>query len=190
VSKEAAVMIRTDDNFATIIRAIEIGRKLYDNLMKYIRLQMASLFGFIVLFLVAALFNILQGAPISALGVLWENFTVIVFMAIGLGTGEASPPVPTTEGQWPASSTGVLRTASLGTKWRRLAVTAQFALIAGGEHVAQTIALTTFSLACIFWARLQRELTSAFSRDRCTTTTHQRTGWSLLATSLSSRWTS
>ena len=87
VSKEAAVMILTDDNFATIIRAIEIGRKLYDNLMKYIRLQMASLFGFIVLFLVAAIFNILQGAPISALGVLWVNFTVIVFMAIGLGTG-------------------------------------------------------------------------------------------------------
>src|SRR4029079_8050177 len=51
VSKEAAVMVLTDDNFATIIKAIEIGRKLYDNLMKYIRLQMASLFGFIVLFL-------------------------------------------------------------------------------------------------------------------------------------------
>ena len=87
VSKEAAVMVLTDDNFATIIEAVEIGRKLYDNLMKYIRLQMASLFGFIVLFLGAAIFNISAGAPISALRVLWVNFTVIVFMAIGLGTG-------------------------------------------------------------------------------------------------------
>ena len=41
VSKEAAVMILTDDNFATIVRAVELGRALYDNLMRYIRFQMA-----------------------------------------------------------------------------------------------------------------------------------------------------
>ena len=87
VSKEAAVMVLTDDNFATIVRAVEIGRKLYDNLMKYIRLQMASLFGFIAVFLGASVFNILAGQPISAMQVLWVNFTVIVFMAIGLGLG-------------------------------------------------------------------------------------------------------
>ena len=38
VSKEAAVMILTDDNFATIVKAVEKGRALYDNLVKYIRL--------------------------------------------------------------------------------------------------------------------------------------------------------
>ena len=48
VSKEAAVMILTDDNFATIIRAVENGRALYDNLMKYIRFQMCTLFAWIV----------------------------------------------------------------------------------------------------------------------------------------------
>ena len=47
VSKEAAVMILTDDNFATIVKAVEQGRALYDNLMRYIRFQMAGLFGFI-----------------------------------------------------------------------------------------------------------------------------------------------
>ncbi len=47
VSKEAAVMILTDDNFATIVKAVELGRALYDNLMRYIRFQMAVLFGFI-----------------------------------------------------------------------------------------------------------------------------------------------
>ena len=41
VSKEAAVMILTDDNFATIVKAVEYGRALYDNLSKYIRFQMA-----------------------------------------------------------------------------------------------------------------------------------------------------
>jgi Ca2+-transporting ATPase len=44
VAKEAAVMILTDDNFATIIRAVENGRTLYENLMKYIRFQMGTLF--------------------------------------------------------------------------------------------------------------------------------------------------
>jgi len=48
VSKEAAVMILTDDNFATIVKAVELGRGLYDNLKKYIRFQMAVLLGFIV----------------------------------------------------------------------------------------------------------------------------------------------
>ena len=47
VSKEAAVMILTDDNFATIVKAVELGRALYDNLMRYIRFQMGGLFGFI-----------------------------------------------------------------------------------------------------------------------------------------------
>ena len=47
VSKEAAVMILTDDNFATIVKAVELGRALYDNLLRYIRYQMGGLFGFI-----------------------------------------------------------------------------------------------------------------------------------------------
>ena len=38
-------MILTDDNFATIVRAVEYGRELYDNLSKYIRFQMAALVG-------------------------------------------------------------------------------------------------------------------------------------------------
>ena len=37
VTKEAAVMVLTDDNFSTIVKAVELGRGLYDNLTKYIR---------------------------------------------------------------------------------------------------------------------------------------------------------
>jgi len=192
VSKEAAVMVLTDDNFATIIRAIEIGRKLYDNLMKYIRLQMASLFGFITLFLVAALFNILQGAPISALGVLWVNFTVIVFMAIGLGTGEASPNIMSR----PPRQTGVkiipnglmaiLVVAGIAMAVSTL-VTTQYAILIGwGNVVAQTIALTTFSFACIFLGlACNDELTSVFNGDLLHNDTLVKwTGWSLVATFL------
>ena len=54
VSKEAADMILTDDNFATIVKAVEIGRGLYDNLTKYVRFQMGILAGMILSFLGAA----------------------------------------------------------------------------------------------------------------------------------------
>ena len=91
VSKEAAVMILTDDNFATIVRAVELGRELYDSLVKYIRFQMARLFGFILLFLGASLFNVVSGIPFLPLQTLYINFTVDLFLAIGIGLGAASP---------------------------------------------------------------------------------------------------
>ena len=88
VSKEAAVMILTDDNFATIVKAVELGRALYDNLLRYIRFQMTCLFGFIGTFLGASIFNILGGVPFLPLQTLWINFTVDIFQAIGLGYGK------------------------------------------------------------------------------------------------------
>ena len=88
VSKEAAVMILTDDDFATIVKAVELGRGLYDNLKKYIRAQMGWLFGFIFTFLGSAIFNIAGGIPFFPLQTLWVNFTVDVFQAIGLGYGK------------------------------------------------------------------------------------------------------
>ena len=87
VTKEAAVMILTDDNFSTIVKAVELGRGLYDNLVKYIRFQMGCLFGFIISFLGASIFNITGGVPFLPLQTLWINFTTLLFQAIGLGYG-------------------------------------------------------------------------------------------------------
>ena len=64
VTKEAAVMILTDDNFSTIVKAVELGRGLYDNLARYIRYQIGGLLGYIITFLGAAIFNIAQGIPL------------------------------------------------------------------------------------------------------------------------------
>ena len=88
VSKEAAVMILTDDNFATIVKAVEKGRALYDNLVKYIRYQMGVLFGLIWTFLGAGLFNVLLGIPFVPQQTLYVNFTTQVLQSIGLGLGE------------------------------------------------------------------------------------------------------
>ena len=91
VSKEAAVMILTDDNFATIVKAVEFGRGIYDNLAKYIRFQMAALVAFILSYLGAPIFTILGGVPFEPLVVLWINFLVQVPIAIALGFDKPSP---------------------------------------------------------------------------------------------------
>ncbi len=91
VSKEAAVMVLTDDNFATIVKAVEFGRGIYDNLAKYIRFQMAALVAFILSYLGAAIFTILGGVPFQPLVVLWINFLVQVPIAIALGFDKPSP---------------------------------------------------------------------------------------------------
>ena len=109
VSKEAAAMILTDDNFSTIVKAVELGRGLYDNLTKYIRFQMGVLVGMVLTFLSASIFNIVGGVPFLPLQTLWLNFTTQVFQAIGLGYGKPSEglmkrePAPSNEPLLPRS---------------------------------------------------------------------------------------
>jgi Ca2+-transporting ATPase len=91
VSKGAAVMILTDDNFATIVKAVEYGRGIYDNLAKYIRYQMGMLAAFIIAYLGATIFGILGGVPFATLTVLWINFLIQVPIAMALGFDSPSP---------------------------------------------------------------------------------------------------
>jgi Ca2+-transporting ATPase len=65
VSKGAAVMILTDDNFATIVKAVEFGRGIYNNLFNFVRFQMTQLVAFIASYLLAAFFVVLGGSPFS-----------------------------------------------------------------------------------------------------------------------------
>ena len=91
VTKEAADMILTDDNFATIVTAVEGGRGIYDNLMKYVRVQLIMLGGFILTFVGAGIFDVAGGAPLNPLQILWINFAVDVVLAIGLGFDASVP---------------------------------------------------------------------------------------------------
>jgi len=157
VSKEAAVMILTDDNFATIVKAVALGRALYDNLLRYIRYQMAGLFGFIALFLGASIFFIAEGVPFLPLQTLWINFTVTVFLAVGLGYGTAReglmrdaprppdrPILPTRLLTWCVIAGLAIGLGSLAVIWWG---TEQY-----GEAVGRTMGLVTFSLANIWFA--------------------------------------
>src|SRR5262245_18007713 len=88
VSKEAAVMILTDDNFATIVGAVEYGRALYDNLLKYLRFQMSTLVAYIAIFIAAGAFDIAGGIPLNPLQILWLNMVVDIPIAVALGFDE------------------------------------------------------------------------------------------------------
>ena len=66
VAKNAGKMILTDDNFATIVRAVSVGRKVYDNMLKYIRFMLVALVTYVVTFLMASLLNIAGGQPFTA----------------------------------------------------------------------------------------------------------------------------
>jgi Ca2+-transporting ATPase len=173
VSKEAAVMILTDDNFATIIRAVENGRALYDNLMKYIRFQMCTLFAWILMFLGAAIFNILGGVPLQPLQVLLVKFSIVIFLAIGLGLGNPTPglmqrsPRKGNEPVLPLGLAsrlvvqGLVRAAST-----LLVIVLATSVWSLSDTVAQTMAFATFCFACIFYAfESNDELRSVFSRE-------------------------
>jgi P-type Ca2+ transporter type 2C len=172
VSKEAAVMILTDDNFATIIGAVERGRALYDNLVKYVRYQMGCLFGFIWTFLGAAVFNILGGVPFVPQQTLWVNFTTQVFQSIGLGLGAATPGLMSRPPRDPTAPVMPLRLAI------RLAVLG--AVMAAGtlgviqyalgqyndEAIARTMGIATFSIFNLLYGLTANdEKESVFSRS-------------------------
>ena len=93
VSKEAAVMILADDNFATIVKAVQYGRELYSNLSKFIRFQITALVAFIASFVGAAIFSIAGGTPFPPLVVLYINMVIQLPLAIALGFDKPLPGV-------------------------------------------------------------------------------------------------
>jgi Ca2+-transporting ATPase len=172
VSKEAATMILTDDNFATIVSAVRLGRGLYDNLTKYIRFQMGVLVGFIVTFLGASIFNVVGGVPFVPLQTLYVNFTTQVFQSIGLGYGKPGEGLMTRKPR--ASDEQILPRPLL--IWVAIAGLVMggstLALIAWADdhynhaQIARTMGLTMFALSNVFFSFTARdEHKSVFSLD-------------------------
>jgi len=158
VSKQAAVMILTDDNYATIVKAVGSGRAVYDNLLRFIRFQMEGLFGFIATFLGSSLLNIMGGIPFLPLQTMWLNFTVNVFQAIGLGYGKPReglmevPPRPKEQKiipgrlmRWLVFVGLVMAAGTLGVMaWATAAFPSE------EDVIAQTMGVTTFALFRLF----------------------------------------
>jgi P-type Ca2+ transporter type 2C len=171
VSKEAAAMILTDDNFATIVKAVELGRGLYDNLVKYIRFQMGVLAGMIVTFLGASILNIVSGIPFTPLQTLWVNFTTQVFQAVGLGYGEPSGGLMARKPRKPETPLLVRKDIRWFVVAGLVMATATLGVAAGAEHddgeqLARTMAMTTFAIANLLFSFTARDaLRSVFELD-------------------------
>jgi Ca2+-transporting ATPase len=169
VSKRAAVMVLTDDNFSTIIKAVELGRGLYDNLARYIRFEMGCMFGFILTFLGASVFDIAHGEPLLPLQVLWVAFTTVTIQSIGLGYSRPAeglmerPPRSPTQPILNPGVIGWLVSAGLVTAIGTLSVVS-WAEQAHTLASARTMGVVVFSLFNLFFSietKDQRE--SAFS---------------------------
>ncbi|KAH8896223.1 potassium/sodium efflux P-type ATPase [Thozetella sp. PMI_491] len=96
VAKEAAEMVLTDDNFASIVTAVEEGRRIFDNIQKFLLHLLVSNIAQVILLLVALSFKDRQGDsvfPLSPLEILWANLITSSFLAIGLGLEEAQPDI-------------------------------------------------------------------------------------------------
>jgi Ca2+-transporting ATPase len=160
VAKNAGRMILSDDNFATIVFAVRQGRKIYDNLTKYIRFVLILLVVFVLTFLGAALFDIAGGEPFNPAQVLWIHFFVNAAFGFALGFDEESPGLmsvrPRPRGQPVLTRSMVLIVGPVG-----LAITAGLlGLIQlgaehyGSVHLGVSIAFTAFAL-CLIVAALE-----------------------------------
>ncbi|WP_199849814.1 cation-translocating P-type ATPase [Blastococcus sp. Marseille-P5729] len=176
VSKGAARMILTDDNFATIVEAVRLGRGIYDNVLKFVRFQLTTSWGFVMMFLAASAFGIAGGAPFTALQILWVNIIMDGPPALALGVEPADKDVmkrpPRPAGEHLLTRGRVIGIAG-GALWMSVA-TLLVILFADevfpgiSDAAVTTLAFTTFVFFQVFNLLNVRSDESVFSRRSLT----------------------
>lgn len=186
VTKSAADMVLTDDNFATIVTAVGEGRRIYDNIRKAIQFLLASNLAEVLAVFIASIlgFNLLLPSHL-----LWINLVTDCFPAIALGTEPAEkdvmkrPPRLKTEGVF-ADGLGV-NVVFHGILLAAITLAAYFigcALEHGGiqSNQGMTMAFLTLSMAEIFHAYNVRSMhKSVFSLK-----SHNKLLWGAMLSSL------
>jgi Ca2+-transporting ATPase len=185
VAKNAGRMILTDDDFATIVHAVAEGRKIYDNLMKYVRFVLISLVAFVLTFLGATLLDIAAGQPFTPAQVLWIHFFFSAPFGIALGLDQASPglmrrrPRPSDES---IMTPGLKLTSGLVGLYMAIVLDALIAF--GHDHYGSTaigssIGLTAFGLMLVVAAFESRSV--ALSALVSETFDNPRVNWTAAA---------
>jgi P-type Ca2+ transporter type 2C len=153
VAKEAAVMVLTDDNFASIVTAVRHGRALYDNVLKFVRFQMSTTIGAILTVFIAPLLGLPE--PFTALQILWVAIIMDGPPAVSLALDAPrlglmdEPPRPRTLPILPLHR--IVRVFACGiTMMAGTLGVLYYALQTGAQDRALTMAFTTFVLFQFF----------------------------------------
>ena len=107
VTKEASDMVLTDDNFTSIVSAIEEGRGIYDNIQKFVHYLLSCNAGEVLLMFVAAVLG--WPAPLAAIQILWLNLVTDGLPALALGLEPAEQDIMTRPPRPPRESVIPLR---------------------------------------------------------------------------------
>jgi Ca2+-transporting ATPase len=153
VSKEASDMILTDDNFASIVSAVEEGRTIFENIRKYLVYLLSGNMGTVIGIIIAMAANL--PLPLTAVQILFINFVMDGLVAIALGVEAPEPGIM--EKKPRAVKEGILNTAALSEIilsgiWIALLTTAVYAY-ALSTGASELKAGTMFFTALVF-ARL------------------------------------
>ena len=93
VSKQAAKIVLTDDNFATLVRAVDLGRDIYRRITSYVKLQLTILSSVLQLMLYATILNINSGIALFPMMLLFCKFFVVVTVVVGFIVDVPDPSV-------------------------------------------------------------------------------------------------
>ena len=156
VAKGAADMILTDDNFATIVSAVEEGRRIYDNILKVIQYLLSCNVGELFLILVTSVFN--MGMPLLPIHILWINLVTDSLPALALSV---EPPEEGIMKRRPRNSKKGFMTK--GMVWRVIyqglmigcipLVSYLIGLRDGGEVLGRTMAFATLMFSQLVHVR-------------------------------------
>lgn len=156
VSKDASDMILADDNFSTIVSAVEEGRRIYTNILKAIQFLLSTNVGEVFLLLVTSIFNL--GTPLLPIHILWVNLVTDSLPALALSIDPADKDIMKQEPQ--NAKKGIM---TKGMIWRVVyqgIMVGSLPLIAyliglnhGGLILGQTMAFTTLVFAQLIHVR-------------------------------------